>query len=57
MDQVERPWRDLAHCRADHQHDLHGDIQDAILPDHDRRDRWQGESPQWVESQRGDCFD
>jgi len=57
MDQVERSWRDLAHCRADHQHDLHGDIQDAILLDHDRGDWWQGEPQEWMEKRRSGRFD
>lgn len=56
MDQVERPRRDLAHCRADHQHDLHGNFQDTILPDDDPRDRWHGESQEWVEKQWSDCL-
>jgi hypothetical protein len=57
MDQVERQWRDLSHCCADHHHDLHSDVQHAILPDDDQQHRRHGESRQRVESQRSNCFD
>ena len=35
----------LTHCRTDHQHDLHSEFQDAILPDDDPRHRWDGDVP------------
>ena len=44
MDEVERQRSDLSHCCADHQQDLHSDIQYAILPDDDLRNRWHGQS-------------
>ena len=37
MDQVERQRSHIAHCCTDHKQDLHRDIQDAILSDHDSR--------------------
>ena len=57
LDELER-WRSyLTHCRAYHKYDLHGHIQDAILPDDDPWDRWHGKSRQRVEKQRIECLD
>ena len=57
MDKLER-WRSyLTHGCADHQHDLHREFHDAVLPDDGRRHRWYGDSREWVEKQRRNCFD
>ena len=43
MDKLDRRRSHLSHCRADDEQDLHRDIQHAILPDDDRRNRWHSE--------------
>ena len=48
LEEVERSRNDLAHGFANDKHDLHGQLHDAILPDHDRGGRWDGDSRQWV---------
>jgi hypothetical protein len=57
MDKLDRRRSDLAHCCSDYEQDVHSDIQDAVLPDDEPRDRWHGASREWVEKQRISCFD
>ena len=44
LDKLERWRRYLTQCRAYHQHDLHGKLHDAILPDYGSRNRWHSDS-------------
>src|SRR5213595_1142167 len=56
MAELEWWWNYLAHCRSHHQADLHGELRDSVLPDHESRNWRHGKSGKWMEGQGGCCF-